>query len=518
MPDEVRVVLRVDAVVRGREEAIGRVDVPRQVLERDPAVPLVLGGPAGHRRGAVAEASDRVPAGALVADGALDIGVDDVLARRSPVAERLPERGEVLRRRHAHEGRGRDRARPPRPPQRVRLPDAALDDLRLGDAHDVGIQDRAVAGLADLEDDGLVATPHLDRLEMHGEGLPGVLDARGGPVPGQALQVEVLCVPTDVREAPRVVRGVTDHDAGREGQAHARGLVPGRREMALEPDRGREHGEMGIVREERSTGRAARAGDHPVVRALSRGPRRSLLEQVEGGRTDPMSGDREGDVLGEVGEQVVYGLGAEALGDLGPQEFLVPVPVQVPRHPRTAGRPRGVVLGQRGREPEHRVLDGRGGHRVQPREGALAVGGEHPVGLLVPSGRDLGACPVPAHRAGEPIGGEPQVADHPGQPSVREAEQEVDLEQPLGRDEEPLHPEEVIERVRVHMRDPPRVVQDLDARPEARQGELALQAWRSGRRRRSDLIEPVGHRPEPIVAGTQVPATQAGRGRLPRVE
>src|SRR4030065_201421 len=59
-------------------------------LAREPPLPLARVGPAGRGRGAVAGAPDRVPAGALVADGALDIGVDDVLARRSPVAGRPP--------------------------------------------------------------------------------------------------------------------------------------------------------------------------------------------------------------------------------------------------------------------------------------------------------------------------------------------------------------------------------------------------------------------------------------------
>src|SRR5207248_6930444 len=63
--------------------------------------------PAGDRQRPVAAAPDRVEPRALVSDRPVDVGVDHVLARRLPAADRLPELGERRGGRHVDERRRR---------------------------------------------------------------------------------------------------------------------------------------------------------------------------------------------------------------------------------------------------------------------------------------------------------------------------------------------------------------------------------------------------------------------------
>src|SRR5512132_2273360 len=98
--DQVRVILVVDAVVGGDDEPRARVLRPRELLVRQVALPLVVGGPARDRGGAVPGAPQREPPRALVADRAVEVGVHDVLAGAPQAAQRLAELPE---RRRAHE-------------------------------------------------------------------------------------------------------------------------------------------------------------------------------------------------------------------------------------------------------------------------------------------------------------------------------------------------------------------------------------------------------------------------------
>src|SRR5262245_31327992 len=95
-----RVLLVVDAVVGRDDEPRARILRPRELLVREVALPLVVGGPARDRGGAVPGATQREPPRALVADRAAEVGVHDVLARTPQAAQRLAE---VLERRRTHE-------------------------------------------------------------------------------------------------------------------------------------------------------------------------------------------------------------------------------------------------------------------------------------------------------------------------------------------------------------------------------------------------------------------------------
>ena len=75
--------------------ALRRILGPREVLRRDPAGPLVVVGPPGHRLRPVAGAPDRVPPRALVADRASDVRVHEVLARTTDPQGRRAELLEV---------------------------------------------------------------------------------------------------------------------------------------------------------------------------------------------------------------------------------------------------------------------------------------------------------------------------------------------------------------------------------------------------------------------------------------
>ena len=89
LPELVRVRVVVDLLVGGRDEPLLGVLRPRQLVERHPAVPLVLRRPPGNRqRPVVAPPPDRVQPGALVADVPVDVGVDEVLPGRLPPTER----------------------------------------------------------------------------------------------------------------------------------------------------------------------------------------------------------------------------------------------------------------------------------------------------------------------------------------------------------------------------------------------------------------------------------------------
>ena len=119
--DQVRVGVVVDPVVRRDQVAERGVDRPRQLVERDPSVPLVIVGPSGHRTRAVAGASDGIQARALVADRAVDVGVHEVLARTLHAPDGAAEPVEARRVRGVEDERRPDAALQARPSQRVRV-------------------------------------------------------------------------------------------------------------------------------------------------------------------------------------------------------------------------------------------------------------------------------------------------------------------------------------------------------------------------------------------------------------
>ena len=112
---QVGIAVRRDAAIGGRDDARRRIENAGQLVEGKVAGPLVGSHLAGHGQRAVAGGAQRNRARRLVADVAVDIGIDDVLAGR---AESATTRREI------------PASSAPSPPQRRHvLADAAdLDD------------------------------------------------------------------------------------------------------------------------------------------------------------------------------------------------------------------------------------------------------------------------------------------------------------------------------------------------------------------------------------------------------
>ena len=86
-PEVVAVRRRRRTVVGGDDEVLGRIEGVRQLVERNPAGPLGVAGPAVGRPRAVAARADRDASGRVVADVAVDVGIDEVLRRHDELAQ-----------------------------------------------------------------------------------------------------------------------------------------------------------------------------------------------------------------------------------------------------------------------------------------------------------------------------------------------------------------------------------------------------------------------------------------------
>ena len=163
------------------------------------------------------------------------------------------------------------------PPERV----GAIEWVpgRAEAAGEIGVEERAVPGLADLVDDRLLVPPDADLLPVHGERLPRVFVPRRRAVLVQALEVEVLDVSADIGDTPGVVGGRAEHDAGREGCRHPASLVAGRAEVELDPRARLLDEQVRIVREEGLAGGGPGARDRPLVRPLTSRRARELSQR-----------------------------------------------------------------------------------------------------------------------------------------------------------------------------------------------------------------------------------------------
>src|SRR5207247_6741566 len=171
------------------------IHVPRELLEPDEPVPIELLSPAGNGKRAVALPPHGIQAGALVTDRSLHVGVDDVLAGALPGPHGLAELLEASRTGHPqHRGR-LDGVLVARPPERVGLVDSSLDDHRVRPPYQVRVQERAVAGLPNLQDLRLVAAPKEDLLALDGQRLPLALVQCRATVLREPLDVDILRVP-----------------------------------------------------------------------------------------------------------------------------------------------------------------------------------------------------------------------------------------------------------------------------------------------------------------------------------
>ncbi len=144
-----------------------------------------------------------------------------------------------------------------------------------------------------------------------------------------------------------------------------------------------------------------------------------------------------------------------------PQQLGVPVPREPPGRVREDRGPRPQILRDGWLEPDERVLDGRRRHRVDPGVHALHVSLQHRARGLRPP-RDLGSAdPVEPDDAREAVLRERGRGEELGEPSARGPQGEVDLEQPLGRGDEPLREPQVLERGRADVQDAPPIAPNL---------------------------------------------------------
>ncbi|MCY1288712.1 hypothetical protein D9M70_377670 [compost metagenome] len=342
--DEVRVVRRHDALVRGHDHALRRVVALRQRLERDKAGPVIAGIPARRGRQAlqvVVGAAQRHPARREEADIAVDIGVDDVLLRRVEVAQRGGEAGPVARLVHPHAGLEGAVVRTQRGPLErdhvLRAKRPGRGGQWLGHVRD----HRPVARAADfqrhvgraLDADGLGAG-----LEA-GPAVRGlVLGLAAGPQP---FDKQVLHVRRGIGQTPCDAVVVPEHHHRNAGQRGA-GHVESRGGHAGEiPQRRRLQTQVRVVGQHRLARLRMRTGDHPVVRAhaldIARRrlvadaghgirQRRQLLVQVA-----VIHGAHR--LLARVRrQQFTDARHRQHLRQSHAQRLLVPVAAQVPRH------------------------------------------------------------------------------------------------------------------------------------------------------------------------------------------
>ena len=358
--DQVWVVVGMDPIVGRHEVSTTGIDSVRELLEWDEALPLVLSVPAGHGDRPVTGGTDRVEPRALITDRAVDIRIDEVLAGAlecpSGLLELLeaPDVGDVDQRRRVDAVLGAD------PSERVGGIEGSLPGAET--AREIRIEQRPVPGRADLVHDRLAASPDPDLLEVRRERFPRVLVPGGRELGVQAFEVEVLDVPADVGRAPRMVGRGAEHDAGCERRRDAASLVAGGAEVELDPGARLLDEQVRVVREEWFAGRRPVTGDHPLVRALAARRAGQPLEQVAheaaGRGRRWMTAQRRDEAAGH--------LLTDLRGQMHAEELEVPVPGETPREHRPARGPRGVVVREFGRRVEQHVLDGRGGHRVDP--------------------------------------------------------------------------------------------------------------------------------------------------------
>ena len=262
-------VVRVDRGVVGRDDhAVLRIELPRQVVERDAARPLTAAVIATDRAIAavVGVRADRDVARELVADVAVDVGVDEVLRRGAIEGERLAEVLEAGRRVEAEDRLERPvrlEVRRPADRHRWRVLQSLVDV----------VEDRAVHRRSDLEVERLLAG-HLDLFvaDVERGGRP-IVDVRVRVRRIDFLDDEVLDVGIDVGRAPRDARVVPEDDAGHAGERDARDVIrAGVRdgpamEAVDEPDRRHRDAQVRIVGEECAAGLRHPRADDPVVRA-----------------------------------------------------------------------------------------------------------------------------------------------------------------------------------------------------------------------------------------------------------
>ena len=236
-------------VVRRGEHAAGRVDGGRQLVEGDPAVPVVRVAPARHRSPAVRGVAARHAAAEAVADRAVHVGAHEVVAGGDPVAQRLVELGGAAARRASRRPRRRSSRRRRATSRRARRRHPAR----------AAEHDRPVPGLDDLD---------LDRrAAAHRHRFAAPLGARQLVRP-EPLDEQILVVGHPVRDRPGDVRVVAEVREARHPCERQADRVEARAAQVVLPVHvGQVERAVRIAGEERLARRGAAARQHPVVAA-----------------------------------------------------------------------------------------------------------------------------------------------------------------------------------------------------------------------------------------------------------
>ncbi|GBD14957.1 hypothetical protein HRbin25_00844 [bacterium HR25] len=209
---EVGVVVVHDLVVGCGQPVGRRVEGGGQLLEGDEALPFVLVGPARHGDDAMPLGPSRDPAGQLVADVAVHIGIQEVEGRGGPVGEGLPELLPV--------------AGPHQPEERPRQVGRLAGDGTQGQGtlltRDAGAYHGPVTGHHHLLHHRLGLTPDTELLPQHLGLFPTALVLVAGGVLGvEPLHVEVILVHHGRRDTPGDALVVAYDDAGHARHPHA---------------------------------------------------------------------------------------------------------------------------------------------------------------------------------------------------------------------------------------------------------------------------------------------------------
>jgi len=274
---EIRAIRRRDGtVVRRHDEMFGRIVDVRQIVERHPAGPFGVAGPAVRGTRTVARRAHRNVTGRVVPDVPVDVRVDEVLRRYDVALQRAGELRPVARRVHLQkrfegaivriERRPAERERLERRRLRLRL---RFRVVRIdGVGHERAVPRHAHAQLnrrRALDDDRF--RNHRDRF---------LRAAEFGEVSGgiEALAIEVLDVRRDVGRAPRDELITSERDSRNAGERAAGDFkAVGSRHVREVPRRRQPCAEMRIVGEQRLAARGQRAVHDPVVGAEAVGGR-----------------------------------------------------------------------------------------------------------------------------------------------------------------------------------------------------------------------------------------------------
>ena len=384
----------------------------------------------------------------------------------------------------------------------------------------VGRDHGAVAGEAQLHALGRgvldrdVLLDHRHRLEA---GAVAVLARRAR---ARLVDVEVLLVDREDRQAEGDVLVVADRDARERGLAGADDVQPGADEVREVAQRRHALGAVRVVGEDRPARARAPAGDRPVVRALLPARPRAAAGRGELDRRDRQVVDVE-----HVGGD---GVEVEALGDLvapGRLELLAQrlrLAAEVAQDERALD-----LVGEVGDEPvaadPHDVL---GRPALGPVAERLELDRQRrgPALDLVDVGVDargegggdlLGVVAVGGVLAREVAAVEEQprgavlldvvAAERGRQPPEPAAAPQVDLPEPVARGVEALEQERVGLGRAVDVRDPPAVDEDLAGRRQAGEDEARLRAARAGAARPPRTAPPARRSPSPRSGGASTP-------------